>query len=122
MTMKLILGGAYQGKATWAAGAFGLAQTEFGDFPAEGKRGQCHLERFSKACVDSGKDPVTEMANLKPMWRDCVVISREIGCGVVPVDAKERLWREAHGRLLRYLAMEAESVVRIFCGLPEVLK
>ncbi len=120
--MKLILGGAYQGKATWAASAFGLAQTEFGDFPAAGKWGQCHLERFSRACVESGKDPVAEMAILEPMWRSCVLISREIGCGVVPLDAKERLWREAHGRLLRYLAVEAESVVRIFCGLPEVLK
>ena len=35
-----------------------------------------------------------------------VVVSREIGSGVVPIDAGERAWRERHGRLLRQLAEE----------------
>ena len=50
------------------------------------------------------------------------VISREIGSGVVPLDAGERAWRERHGRLLRQLAEQAGHVYRIFCGLTEVLK
>lgn len=118
--MKLILGGAYQGKATWAAENWNIS--EFGDFPAEGRQGQCHLERFSRACTEEGKDPVAEAEALRPLWENCVLISREIGCGVVPMDPMERQWREDHGRLLRYFAREAEAVVRVFCGLPEVLK
>ena len=51
-----------------------------------------------------------------------VVISREIGSGVVPIDAGERAWRERHGRLLRQLAEQAGHVYRIFCGLTEELK
>ena len=51
-----------------------------------------------------------------------VVIAREIGSGVVPMDAGERAWRERHGRLLRRLAQQAGSVRRVFCGLTEVLK
>ena len=51
-----------------------------------------------------------------------VVISREIGSGVVPIDAGERAWRERHGRLLRRLAQQAGSVRRVFCGLTEELK
>ena len=50
------------------------------------------------------------------------VISREIGSGVVPIDAGERAWRERHGRLLRQLAEQAGHVYRIFCGLTEELK
>ena len=51
-----------------------------------------------------------------------VVIATEIGGGVVPVDAGERAGREAAGRLSCLLARRAEYVVRVFCGLPVVLK
>ena len=51
-----------------------------------------------------------------------VVIATEIGGGVVPVDAGERAGREAAGRLSCLLAQRAERVVRVFCGLPVVLK
>lgn len=118
--MKLIIGGAYQGKASWAAKEYQIKK--IGEFPTEGVQGQCHLEAFSKNCVKEGKDVLEEMEKLRDLWKDQVLISREIGCGVVPVDPFERKWREAHGRLLKYLAQEADCVVRIFCGLPEVLK
>ena len=51
-----------------------------------------------------------------------VVISTEVGGGVVPVDADERAAREAAGRLACLLATRADTVVRMFCGLPMVLK
>ena len=51
-----------------------------------------------------------------------VVIATEVGGGVVPVDAGERAGREAAGRLSCLLAQRAERVVRVFCGLPMVLK
>ena len=51
-----------------------------------------------------------------------VVIATELGGGVVPADAQERAAREAAGRLSCLLAQRAERVVRVFCGLPMVLK
>lgn len=51
-----------------------------------------------------------------------VIISDEIGCGIVPVDALEREWREVTGRILCKLAEEAEKVTRIVMGLPQVIK
>ncbi len=51
-----------------------------------------------------------------------VVIATEIGGGVVPIDPKERAEREAAGRLACLLAQRAQQVVRVFCGLPLVLK
>lgn len=36
-----------------------------------------------------------------------VLICNEVGCGVVPIDAKERLWREEVGRLCIALARRA---------------
>ena len=50
-----------------------------------------------------------------------VVISTEVGGGVVPADAAERVAREVAGRLACLLAERADTVVRVFCGLPMAL-
>ena len=104
--MDLIIGGAYQGKLTLAAREYGLTPGDICDLaagePALGARCYIHLEELTR--------------------RQEVVIAREIGSGVVPMDAGERAWRERHGRLLRRLAQQAGSVRRVFCGLTEVLK
>lgn len=51
-----------------------------------------------------------------------IVIASEIGGGIVPIDPSERKAREAAGRLSCLLARRAEIVVRVVCGLPQVLK
>lgn len=51
-----------------------------------------------------------------------VVIACEVGGGVVPLGIVERKNREKAGRLACLLAARAETVVRLCCGLPEVLK
>lgn len=51
-----------------------------------------------------------------------VVIATEVGSGVVPVDADERSAREAAGRLNCLLAEKADTVIRVFCGIPTVIK
>ena len=44
-----------------------------------------------------------------------VVIATQPGCGVIPLDPRERRNREAAGRLSCLLAERAETVVRICC-------
>lgn len=51
-----------------------------------------------------------------------VVVATEVGGGVVPVEPEARTAREAAGRLACLLADRADTVVRVFCGLPLVLK
>ena len=51
-----------------------------------------------------------------------VVIATEVGGGVVPADPAQRMAREAAGRLNCLLAERADRVIRVFCGLPTVLK
>ena len=48
-----------------------------------------------------------------------IVIATEVGGGVVPVDPAERA---AAGRLACLLAARADTVVRVCCGLPQLLK
>ena len=51
-----------------------------------------------------------------------IVIASEIGAGVVPIDAQARIHREAAGRLACLLAERADTVIRVCCGLPQLLK
>lgn len=50
------------------------------------------------------------------------VICDEVGCGVVPLQRKDRERREAIGRLCCQLAREAQAVYRLQCGLAMQLK
>ncbi|WP_099828077.1 bifunctional adenosylcobinamide kinase/adenosylcobinamide-phosphate guanylyltransferase [Oceaniglobus indicus] len=51
-----------------------------------------------------------------------VVVSNEVGQGIVPDNALARRFRNAQGRLNRRLASAADLVVLITAGLPRVLK
>ena len=51
-----------------------------------------------------------------------VVTASEIGGGIVPIDPDQRKYREAAGRLCRLLAERADTVIRVFCGIPTAIK
>jgi len=51
-----------------------------------------------------------------------VVVSNEVGHGIVPENALARKFREAQGRLNIALAGRADLVVQVNAGLPLVLK
>lgn len=122
--MVLIIGGAYQGKTEYAKKTYGLQDADI--FTCENMdidpnaRVIRHLERFALACVRAGKEPA-EVLNAIDL-SDKILICEDISCGVVPMDAVEREWREAVGRMNAMLAAKAERVTRLFCGLPLELK
>lgn len=70
--------------------------------------------------ADMTEKELTALAEKLTEWR--VVIATEVGGGVVPMEQEERICRELAGRLNCLLAERAETVVRVFCGLPLVLK
>ena len=112
--MDLIIGGAYQGKCTFAAEKYRLTAADICDLAADAPapaRCYVHLEALTRRGQAAEALPLLLAAE--------VVVAREIGSGVVPIDAGERAWRERHGRLLRQLAESAGHVYRVFCGLTE---
>lgn len=124
--MKLIIGGAYQGKRDFAVSTFNLKETDI--FTCSGENidfsAPCidKIEEFTFACVKAGKEPAELFRANRERWQNSVLICQDIFCGVVPVDADQREWRQATGRLCQYLSREAEQVSRIFCGLEQRLK
>ena len=124
--MILIIGGAYQGKLDFAKTAFSLSEDDI--FTCNGsvidfsKRCISNIEEFSLACVQNGTDPSDYFKTHKEDWKDSILICEDIFCGVVPMGAEMRAWRQATGRLCQYLSREAAAVSRIFCGLEQKLK
>ena len=51
-----------------------------------------------------------------------LLISDEIGYGLVPIDDFEREYREFHGRVMTELAEQADCVERVVCGIPQRIK
>lgn len=86
----------------------------------------CGAEELSQRAVWDVQDLAAKSGDLsllaEELGRMDVVIATEVGGGVVPVSRSERAAREAAGRLNCLLAQRAETVVRVFCGIPMVLK
>jgi adenosyl cobinamide kinase/adenosyl cobinamide phosphate guanylyltransferase len=74
--------------------------------------------------MQNGEDPFLEAEHLTASEKDglLVVISDEIGCGVVPADSFERKWRETNGRINCYLAEHADEVIRMTAGIGVRIK
>ena len=64
-------------------------------------------------------------ALIERLWEEnprLCIVTNELGYGVVPVDAFDRLWREKTGRICTELAGKAEEVHRVVCGIGMVIK
>ena len=120
--MVFIIGGAYQGKLDFAKETFGIADgdvyTCVGGEIDFSKRCVYRLEEFTARC----EDPIAYFETHKGDWQDSILILQDIFCGVVPMGAQNRAWRQRTGRLAQYLSREARQVSRIFCGLEQRLK
>ena len=125
--MILIFGGAYQGKLEYALETFAVAPDDVFRCSRDGmvsleKTVICGLEDFVYSCTVDGKEARDVLSSMEPQLRDKILIADDISQGLVPMDATDRAYREMMGRTLIWLAREADSVFRIFCGLGQQLK
>ena len=125
--MKLIIGGAYQGKREYAVREYGVTEEQIfvcspNDMPELSAPCLDRFEEFVFYCVTNGLNAREILEGEEEKWRDSVIICREIFSGVVPVDDTIRAWREETGRVMTWLAGRADRVTRLFCGIPQQLK
>ncbi len=114
--MILIIGGLAAGKRAYAEHTLGFRTEDMADGLLDRRPVLYNLQALVR------QDPGGAGDLLPHLLDKAVVICDEVGSGVVPTDREERLWREACGRLCISLAERAQRVVRVQCGLPQVLK
>lgn len=104
--MILVTGGRGAGKRNFVTDVLGFSPEQFAE----------------DGPVLYGLESMDPLPSLETLLDREVVVCREVGCGVVPMDRGDRDWREAVGRLCCALAREAEAVYRLQCGLAMRLK
>jgi adenosyl cobinamide kinase/adenosyl cobinamide phosphate guanylyltransferase len=107
--MIFITGPLFAGKRSYIRQALGLSQAELAE------RAVWDVQALAADAPD-----LTALA--QELSGHEIVIATEVGGGVVPVDARQRADREAAGRLACLLAARADTVIRVCCGLPQLLK
>lgn len=124
--MILVIGGAGQGKRDYAQEKFSVSRWLEGDRCREEEvlsaQGICHFELLVKRMMEKQEDPMIFAEKLVKSNKDIIILSDEIGCGLVPVDDFMRRYREEQGRVCTYLATNAKEVHRVFCGIGRVIK
>lgn len=119
--LELFIGGNYQGHND-------LAIKVYNGIIADGKEDSIesienadiiiNYHEFVRKIIEKGKDPLEVSQNISAK----VVACDEVGCGVVPMDKKQILYREAVGRSCCILAERADKVTRVICGIGEIIK
>ena len=128
--MQLIIGGYAQGKLNYVLQRYTdeSCLVYYAEFPKKEENGNGekiiinHLHQWIKRQVEMGGNPEDEIEKYVEKHRDIVIISDEIGNGIVPVDVLEREYRERTGRILVRLASGADEVVRVICGIGQKIK
>ena len=106
--MVLVVGGRYQGKYAFAKS---LSEDVTKDLHAQ-----------IRICMERGEDPWVLAEKARSSHSNGVITMAELGCGLVPIDAFEREYRETVGRISCELAKKADAVYRVCCGVPMKIK
>lgn len=139
-SMILIIGGAWQGKLTFATelarnaldSSISNNEIEEEHEIAEGSRDSFEaamtcpiihgLHEYIRRLLKEGK---SVDAFLEAVWSqnpDVIITSDELGCGIVPFDPADREWREVSGRASVRLARISREVYRMVCGIATQIK
>ena len=104
--MEMVIGGAFQGKAAFAEKMYpGISWVKGNE-----------ISREQGSSVEALAE---ELIRKNP---EVILVSDEVGYGVVPVDAFQRAYREVVGRTCTKLASFSRKVTRVVCGIGTVIK
>lgn len=127
--MKLVIGGYAQGKLDYVLEKYHLERDTVWDsvipekeLPQEKTVVVNHIHNWIRSRMLEGGCPEEEILSFLEQCPKCIMISDEIGNGIVPMEAFEREYRERTGKILVRLGAKAEEVERVICGIGQKIK
>ena len=138
--LNLVIGGFAQGKLSWVLDQISdtdrlpmiFDESSFLNISRdldEDDRSGCliinHLHLIVKQLGSAGAG--TEwlrkiMCRCSDQEKTMIIISDEVGSGVVPAETESIRYREHVGDVLRFAARSADRVYKVICGIPVLLK
>lgn len=128
--MDLYVGGSSQGKLLYVLNKYNIPYQE--EYIADGrvctreelftKKIINYFHEYIRRLLEDGielEDLITLLLQRNP---EIIIISNEVGYGIIPMEKKDRVYREVVGRCLTALAKEATVFERIVCGFGMRLK
>ncbi|WP_143319334.1 bifunctional adenosylcobinamide kinase/adenosylcobinamide-phosphate guanylyltransferase [Clostridium sp. HBUAS56010] len=129
--MILIVGGAWQGKLEFARElckdkgieTITVAEGRTDSYSDAAKCVVIHgFHEYIHRLLREGRSVEEWLDSLEQDNPDVVIISNELGCGIVPVLAEDRQWREVTGRSVTKIAKKSREVYRVVCGIADRIK
>ena len=129
--MILIIGGAYHNKLAYALKTYNISVEDMQNGAdcnideACSKKGIYNLHLLIKRYIKQGLltgdnyNYITEKITSSNIE---IIICNEVGNGVVPLDEIDSQMREYVGRILCLLSEKSTRVIRIYYGIPSVIK
>ena len=108
----LIIGGAFQDKLKVALNYSSLSDDQVSD--GMDKIIVNNFQNYFKNNMDE--------EGLLEKCRGKIIICDEVGCGIIPLDKSDRVYREALGRFLCDLAANSDTVIRVTAGIGQFIK
>jgi adenosyl cobinamide kinase/adenosyl cobinamide phosphate guanylyltransferase len=126
--MWLITGGAFQGKLSYALNQTGIQAENVVDGSTCENQDLLekplvnHFHLWIYRMLQDGKDINEAVNQILQRNPNIVIVVDELGCGIIPMGAFDRDYREITGRVCCRLAENAKEVHRVICGIGMVLK
>lgn len=124
--MILVTGGCFQGKTEYACETFGIGRDEAVDGSGcsleqiYSAKLLYHFHEYIRRLMEAEQE--FSLEELKEKNPDMILVTNELGYGVVPIDRFDRAYREMTGRICCQVAKEAKEVHRVVCGIGTVIK
>ena len=126
--MELIIGGAYNSKLNFALNYYNLKQEDFQNGAecnindAFHKKGIYKLHFLLRRFIISGINDYNKIIEKILLSNIEIIICTEVGNGVVPLDRIDNQMRESVCRILSIISEKSTRVIRIYYGIPSVIK
>lgn len=125
--IEFVIGGTSQGKLKYVLDHHNLTKEDVcnGEECDYNNINKKVLYNFHLLCRRLLKDKINISSFLDELFAkedDIIIISNEIGYGIVPLDKSERIWREETGRACTKIAKKAAIVTRVIAGIPVNIK
>ena len=125
--IEFVIGGTAQGKLKYVLDKNNLTKEDVcnGEECDYNNINKKILYNFHLLCKRLLKDKINILSFVDELLEknnDIIIISNEIGYGIVPLDKEERIWREETGRACTKIARKATIVTRVMAGIPINIK